>query len=62
MKVGLKDMKKAYKNVKIEKIEVRLLHFVFGQFYFKFILTFLIENKMSLELYASMHPKLNVLI
>lgn len=23
MKVGLKDMKKAYKNVKIDKIEVR---------------------------------------
>lgn len=33
MKVGLKDMKKAYKNVKIDKIEVFLF-----QLFFNFLL------------------------
>lgn len=29
MKIGAKEMKKAYKNVKIDQIEVRFLSFVY---------------------------------
>lgn len=47
MKVGLKDMKKAYKNVKIDKIEVCFLVYLKSVYFIKILYNF--NTKNSLE-------------